>query len=72
MLVGDFTDSPHVQDVAREVGSMGADDGLRIGANEAHKIPIIHPALPVCRDEVHGHVPLLAQGIEGAENGIVL
>ena len=72
MAMGNIRNAGKVHDVAREVGAVCADHRPCMGAHKPLKVRIIHPALPVRRDKIQLHAPLLLQTVQGAQDGIML
>ena len=71
MSVGDLSNAGDIQHVAGQVGGVGADHGLGVGAEQGRKVLISDIALPVGPDEIQPHA-LLLQSVQGPQHGVVL
>lgn len=55
-----FGDSCDIQNVARQIGRMRADDGLRVIAKQRLKIFVPDIAQPICRNKINSHAVKIA------------
>ena len=71
MPSGDGTDFCDIQQISREIGAMGGDDGLCIGTNFLFKILVADISQGIRRQNRQLHA-LILQLVEGTEHGVVL
>ena len=71
MSVGDLSNAGDIQHIASQVGGMGADHRLGVGAEQGRKVLVPDIALPVGPHKVQPHA-LILQSVQGPQHGVVL
>ena len=62
----------HIQQVARQVGGVGAHQKLGVGPHQLLKPLILQLSLPVSGEKVRFHTPFPGQHMEGAQHRVVV